>query len=376
MKVAVVNLTSGGFSGGYRKYLQHMMPLLNGGGIIERADHFFPPKTETKLLEGWSHLHSWPSRDSWTGWRTLRSSICALSPDVVFIPTGHWVNCGPIPTVVMVRNMEPLLAPFGGNPLAEGLKNIARARSARKACRKATRVIAVSQFVREFLESRWGIPGSKVGLVYHGIESPVPREEASWNGAAENLQEKPFLFTAGSIRPARGLEDLLRASALAFTDTDPWRIVVGGICDPGLESHQGNLKKLAEKLGVSSRFVWAGKLTASEMAWCFYNAEGFVVTSRAEACPNLALEAMNYGCRVVSTRQPPMPEFFGDAALYYAPTNAPELADKLSALLKKALPEDRERRLMAEQRAREFTWEITARKTVEELQRAVGTARG
>jgi len=369
MKIAAVNLTSGGFSGGYRKYLQYLLPLLQKEKGVERIDHFFPPNADPQLVRGFSNIYSWPAGDGWTGWRSLRARIREISPNVVFFPTGRWIDCGPIPTVVMVRNMEPLLAPFGGNPIPECLKNIFRSRSARKACRKATRVIAVSEFVQEFLETKWKIPRPKMGVVYHGIEAPIPEEQACWKEAPEGLEGQKFLFTAGSIRPARGLEDLIRASAIAFSPTNPCRIVVGGESDPGLESHLRRLKGLAETLGVASRFAWVGKLTMVQMAWCFYKAVGFVMTSRAEACPNLALEAMNYGCRVISTRQPPMPEFFGENARYYPPFAAEELAVLLREVTE-GPPPMTELRLKAQQRAREFTWELTAHNTTEQLRKA------
>ena len=79
--------------------------------------------------------------------------------------------------------------------------------------------------------------------------------------------------------------------------------------------------------------VWAGQLTEPEMAWCFGHCEAFVMTSRAEACPNVALEAMSHGCRVVSTSQPPMPEFFGEAAAYYRGGDARDLARAVRGLL-------------------------------------------
>src|SRR5262249_59993443 len=87
-------------------------------------------------------------------------------------PTARFLDCGR-PCVVMVRNMEPLERPFGGNTLRAGLRNLARAWTARRACRRATRVIAVSRHVADFLTSRWGLPPSKVGVVYHGVD-PAP----------------------------------------------------------------------------------------------------------------------------------------------------------------------------------------------------------
>ena len=76
--------------------------------------------------------------------------------------------------VVMVRNMEPLEVPFAGNTWVEGLRNVARAWEARRACRHATRVIAVSDHVRRFIISKWHIDEDRIGTVYHGVDGGGP----------------------------------------------------------------------------------------------------------------------------------------------------------------------------------------------------------
>jgi glycosyltransferase involved in cell wall biosynthesis len=97
------------------------------------------------------------------------------------------------------------------------------------------------------------------------------------------------------------------------------------------------------------------------------------MTSRVEACPNVALEAMSHGCACVSADGPPMPELFGDAALYYRPGDAEGLTRELERLLSggDAAPA---LRAAASTRAREFTWDETARQTVAELRIAAEQA--
>jgi glycosyltransferase involved in cell wall biosynthesis len=110
------------------------------------------------------------------------------------------------------------------------------------------------------------------------------------------------------------------------------------------------------------------------MAWAFEQCAAFVVTSRAEACPNLALEAMSHGAAIVSTLQDPMPEFFGDAAAYYTPRDPGDLAARLVATLADRAGA-RARGQVGMARAGTFTWRQTADQTIAELQRAVETTR-
>jgi glycosyltransferase involved in cell wall biosynthesis len=259
----------------------------------------------------------------------------------------------------MVRNMEPLTVPFGGNSVKEGIKNLARAWEARRASRRATRVIAVSEHVRDFIVTRWRIDPVRVGLVYHGVDRAVVVPRAVTTNPA-------VLLTAGSIRPARGLEDLVRALPLIDGSI---RLVIAGQVDPGCEGYAARLRQLTERLGVSTRVMWVGQLGSADMSSALQSCTAFVMTSRAEACPNTALEAMSHGCAVVSVDRAPMPEFFSDAALYYPTGDATALAGQLRAVV----ADNARRQRLTEaacHRAEAFTWEATKDRTIEELELA------
>src|SRR5262245_49316071 len=126
-------------SGGYLKYLRALVPRLRQDGRLSRLDVFVP---DGVVLDDCGPLQTFPAGDAFGTHPALRRALDNLSPDVVFFPTARRIDCGRIRTVVMVRNMEPLTVPFGGNTLRESARNIARAGVARAACRSATRVIA------------------------------------------------------------------------------------------------------------------------------------------------------------------------------------------------------------------------------------------
>src|SRR5687768_14955989 len=136
MKIAVVALTRGNASGGNRKHLSRLVPLLREQPEVERLDLFVPPQ-----MAGESD-RTWPLHDELRGFRELRRALMSLRPDVVFIPNARMLRVPGVPVVTMVRNMEPLEVPFGGNTVAEGLRNAVRAVAARTACRQSDRVIA------------------------------------------------------------------------------------------------------------------------------------------------------------------------------------------------------------------------------------------
>jgi glycosyltransferase involved in cell wall biosynthesis len=368
MRVALVNITGGALSGGYRKYLQSIVPLLKADRRISLLSVFLPPGALSGEID--ADFLTWPQDDAFRGFRSLRARLRETAPDVVLIPTARWLDCRKTPVVVMVRNMEPLLVPFEGNPIATKVRNLARAFAARRACRRATRVVAVSEHVRDFLTRRWRIGAERVGVVPHGADEKLRSEEIV-RPRTVHANTGGFVFTAGSIRPARGLRDLVEAVARAQQGGLAVDVVVGGSPDPDSRAHAAELRQIAARMGVAERFCWAGQLSAGEMAWCFMNCRAFVMTSRAEACPNTALEALRYGCISVSTDQAPMPEFFGGAAYYYEARNGYALAKRLTEALAATESVRQARREEATGRAGRYSWKKTADRTVEELELAM-----
>ena len=364
MHAAIVNLTSGGLSGGYKKYLQQLLPLLHASPLISQLDVFSPRSAEFTGADTQGYW-TWPESDGMTGYKQLRLELARRRPDVVFFPSARLVRLTQ-PSVVMVRNMEPLVAPFAGNSVRDGLKNIGRRIVARWSCLQATRVIAVSDFVRDFLVDNWRLSANKIGIVPHGVEPPL--EPNLWDkpNALTLPDDRPWIFAAGSIRPARGLEDVV--GALNFnTSGTRLRLVIAGAASGDGEAYRKKLERTITQAGYTDDVVWTGPLSQREMAWCYANCSVFAMTSRVEACPNTALEALAYGAACIATTRRPMPETFADATLYYEAGDSRMLARQIARVLQMGRQERGALRRKALARAADFTWPKTAAATIQQL---------
>lgn len=371
MRLAIINLTSGGLSGGYRKYLQQLIPLLRAHPQIKELSVFIPPGMGNILDDKGINIQVLPVNDSRHRFPWLTKKVKMIAPDVLFIPSARFGYFRQIPTVAMVRNMEPLEVPFSGNPPLEMIKNICRAYVARKACKSATRIIAVSEHVKTFLSDRWKFDPDRIGVVYHGVESAGMTTNLDPPASLKEFEHNQFCFTAGSIRPARGLEDLIIALGLLGDKTDGLKLVIGGAVDPGMEEYKSKIDRMISSFRIDSKVIWAGRLTEREMAWCYDKCQAFVMTSRTEACPNVVLEAMAHGCVCISTETPPMPEFFRETAVYYPPKDGKALCNALQLILSWG---DKKRLAVSERakkRASQFSWYICADRTLKELRLAI-----
>jgi len=371
MRIAIVNLTGGGISGGYKKYLLNIIPrIANHIGvesILCASSQNLKVHEWVEQYENVKFVNCLPFRLFSYNDIALLQELEKFSPEVIFIPMERYLGFKNVPVVNMVRNMLPMVS-IPHNTLKERFRNIVQKNVARRAVKRSQRVIAVSDFVKEYINREWSLSSNQIGLVYHGIEFNVSAEKPTniLHGWDNN-----FLFTVGSVDPYRGLEDIFLAMKLLSEKSINVRLVIAGDVRPAMFSYRERLNKLIKKLNIATNVYWIGKLTEKEMSWCYQNCQAFIMSSRVEACPNTALEAMSHGCISISANNPPLPEFFDDVAYYYEPYDERSLAESIHNVLNLMATQKTYLSKKAVERASEFSWDVTAEKTLNELRKAI-----
>jgi len=375
MRIAIINLTAGGMSGGYRKYLQNVLPRMAESNDVEEILCATPvsinikkwfgslPKIKFVTCNSYNFLHFIPDYK-------FKKILKEFSPDVIFIPVERYFKFNNVPIVNMIQNMEPFTDNLNNNFIFNKCKLYVQRIIAKKAVKKSKRVIAISKYVKEFLMYKWNIPEEKIGLVYHGIELLQLNEYIRPNNISKDW-EGNFLFTAGSIRPARGLEDILGAMKhLILEKVNTKGVVIAGETESRMVPYRKKLEEWIKMNNLSSYIYWVGKLSEKEMSWCYRNCKIFVMTSRVESFGMIAGEAMTHGCVCISANSPCLPEIFSDAAIFYPPKDGQALA----VVIKTVLAWDDNQRREASERAKKqsykFSWDVCAEKTVAVLAKA------
>ena len=105
-----------------------------------------------------------------------------------------------------------------------------------------------------------------------------------------------------------------------------------------------------------------GALSHAGMPALYRNSIVNIFASECENCPNILIEALASGRPVFSSSYPPMPEFGGDAALYFDPSSPRDLAEKLAVLLADP-PRMKELAARGEKQSQHFDWESFGAKT-------------
>jgi glycosyltransferase involved in cell wall biosynthesis len=235
--------------------------------------------------------------------------------------------------------------------------------------RRAHRIIVPSASTKRDVERLLRIPQTKIDLVPHGLGVP-PADE--WEPEATlrsryALGGAPIVLTLSLKRPHKNLERLLEALALIPAERRPM-LVLAGHATP----YERALRARAVELGVAEHARFVGWIESAELEGFYRAATCFVFPSLYEGFGLPVLEAMARGLAVACSDRGSLAEVADDAALLFDPMQPRSIAEAIERLLSDEPERDRLREAGLANVTR-FSWNETARLTLESYERALGT---
>lgn len=226
----------------------------------------------------------------------------------------------------------------------------------------ADAVIAVSECTKRDAIRLYGVDESKIRVIYEGVNPCfrlAPSEAISAVRQNHNLPEH-FILSVGTIEPRKNLNTLLAAyRALRHRGAEFKLVIVG---KKGW-LYQGFFRRLRE-LGLEDEVIFPGFVPDDDLPALYSAADLFVFPSLYEGFGLPLLEAMACGTPVVTSDVSSLPEIVGDAAITVDPHKAEELAEAILRILEDPVLRVRlQNKGLA--RAKIFSWEDTAKKTLE-----------
>ncbi len=224
-----------------------------------------------------------------------------------------------------------------------------------------------SEFTKGRILAHIHIEPEKVRVVPCGVSSrfrPEAISETVQTIASLKLPSSNYILTVGSLEPRKNLYRLFRswARVLERMPEDLWLVVVGG-------RGSGRVFAKVQVDRTPPRVFLADHVNDSELPSLYAGALGLAYVSLYEGFGLPPLEAMASGIPVLAGNRSSLPEVVGDAGILVDPENEEEIAEGIHALVENpALRRDlRERGLL---RARQFSWDETARRTWDVLEAA------
>jgi len=232
---------------------------------------------------------------------------------------------------------------------------------------RASSVIAVSRNTRDDIIRLWGLAHERVEVIYEAASPAFDGQPARPSRAEER-----YFLAVGTVEPNKNFARLLEAYAAARSrlPDDTALVVVG---QPGWQ-YDGLLRSTRE-LGLNGSVRFIGHVPDVELADLYSGALAFVYPSLYEGFGLPPLEAMACGAPVIASRASSLPEVVGEAGLMVDPLDVEDIA---AAMVRVASdPALREAmRSAGRARARRFSWEECARRTLAVLERAATQGKG
>lgn len=231
--------------------------------------------------------------------------------------------------------------------------------------RQADMVIVPSESAREDVVRYLKVDQGRIVIIPYGCEErfrPVGDPERFEAVRRKyGLPERYVLFV-GVLQPRKNVATLLRAFSLLVVEKlgQDLKLVVAGESGWGLTE----IRKMVGSLGLQDRVVFAGSIEDEDLPDLYRGAHLFVYPSLYEGFGLPILEAMACGIPVITSNISSMPEVAGDAAVLVDPRDPEGLASAMASVLTdEALREKLGQKGIA--RARGFSWDAVARKTLE-----------
>jgi glycosyltransferase involved in cell wall biosynthesis len=300
------------------------------------------------------HEIEFPRRELpwWRRGRVLDAGLASIGADVFHLPAQFYAYYRlrfATPSVITVHDLIPFLEPASEHERKRGPR---RLRRLAQFCRRARRVITLSDWVREQCVEHLGLDPERVAAIPPGVEphfGPEPGDDAAV--LRRRGLERPFFLYVGGDDPHKNLGGLLEAFRRFQA------------AEPGL--HELVLVGRGEgSLPVEPGVRWLGFVDDAELPALYRGARAFLSLSRHEGFGLPLVEAMACGTPVVAARRAAVPETVGGAGLLVDPEDPAEAARCLGRLAREPAlrSELRERGL---ERAAGFRWDRAAEATLE-----------
>jgi glycosyltransferase involved in cell wall biosynthesis len=231
-----------------------------------------------------------------------------------------------------------------------------------RGARTAAFLLCVSDNVRQLFRERFRIPEDRMAVTYMAASDrfrPLERTEVQGYLARNGIRDPYFLFS-GRWERRKNLERIVRAFAEFKRATRlPHKLVLTG--SRGWDA-EAVLAAIVETRMVD-QVVDVGKTPLDELPYLYGGAEALLYPSLWEGFGMPIVEAMACGTPVITSNLSSMPEVAGDAALLVDPYRT----DDLTEAMQRIAEDGNARRALGARglaRAREFSWEKTARQTL------------
>ncbi len=207
--------------------------------------------------------------------------------------------------------------------------------------RLSSRVVVMAERARRMLQDIYGVDGSTVDVIPHGIPD-VPFTDPSFFKDQFDVAGRPVMLTFGLLSPNKGIEYVIRALPDIVARHPRLVYIVLGATHPHLvredgESYRLQLQRLARSLGVEANVIFVNRYVSNEELCEYIGAADIYITpylNEAQITSGTLSYCYGSGKAVVSTPYWHAAEMLADGRGVLVPfRDAPAVAREVNILL-------------------------------------------
>lgn len=274
----------------------------------------------------------------------------------------------PFRSIITVHDLQPILVPqfSGQRPLPLKLAYDVFYRFAYRATiTHADRLIFGSQATADDVTTLYNVPAGRMRIIPYGIETRFrPVTDPTRLAAFRHQYSLPerFVLYVGNTRPHKNVPGLLRGFArfLDLSGDSQATLVLAGV----KERFFADVVAVVRELDLTRQVIYLDYLPDDELPLLYSAARLLLLLSTKEGFGLPPVEAMACGTPVVVSNYGALSEVVGDAGLQVGPFDY----DAAGRALLRLWSDEDLRRILREKglaRAARFTWQETARRTLE-----------
>lgn len=229
--------------------------------------------------------------------------------------------------------------------------------------RKAVKIITVSEVAKSDIVKYYDVNENNIEVIYEGVNGhygPVKDKVAVRRVLKKYKIDGDYVLYTGRFHVRKNIIRLLRAFDIVRKEDHPElkMVLIGGDQYHGFQVFQA-----IKDMGLEHHVICPGHVEDRELPLFYNGARLFIYPSLFEGFGLPPLEAMRCGIPVIASNCTSLPEILGDAALLIDPYKIDDIAEKMIQLISN---EDLRKKMIERGllRASRFTWEETARKTL------------
>lgn len=267
-----------------------------GHGVDERLSAELGERSDIEVeylsVPSFPKMSNWVDPILWANASEKRVRDLAASVAGPVVLDAHFLYPDCVAAVIVGRRLGiPVVASARGSDVNVKCQNTIMRHWIRWAAKHSSALITVSQALAEQLKEH-NIEAPRIEVIPNGVdrEKFSPKDQLTCRRTFE--ADGLVLVSAGHLNVEKGHSIAIEALVSLSTAT---LLIVG----EGAEL--GNLRNLAESLGVATRVRFLGLIPHMQMAAVYSAADFTVLPSLREGMPNVILESIACGTRVAAT---------------------------------------------------------------------------